>query len=322
MKTQTAVAHSNIALAKYWGKADAVENIPAVPSLSLTLDGLRTTTSVSFVEWAKQDELILDGNSVNGRPLARVVEMLDRVRAMARIKVRAIVESRNEFPTSAGLASSASGFAALALASTRAAELDLPYSTISALARRSSASAARSLWGGYVVLPAHSEAAEPLAPAEQLPLRMLVVLTTRSPKNTSSTDGMNHTAKTSPFYDAWVESAGGTFEEIRRAVLDRAFERLGVATEHSALAMHASMLAARPSLRYLTPATVSIVERVQELRASGLMAFVTIDAGPHVKVLTLPEHADQVEMAIRELSSAQEIIRCSGGPGAYLVEEE
>src|SRR4051812_16939156 len=164
-----AVAHSNIALAKYWGKADAVRNLTAVPSLSLTLAALRTVTSVRFDDALGADELVLAGELVVGRPLSRVSKLLDSVRAQVGVDTRARVESVNDFPTAAGLASSASGFAALAMAATRAAGLELGLSEVSALARAASASAARSLFGGYVSLGTRAEAAERVAEGAAFP---------------------------------------------------------------------------------------------------------------------------------------------------------
>src|SRR3954469_11429103 len=172
-----AVAHSNIALAKYWGKADAVRNLTAVPSLSLTLAALRTVTSVRFDEALPVDEFLLAGAAVSGRPLSRVTKLLDAVRASAGIDARARVESVNDFPTAAGLASSASGFAALAMAATRAAGLEQSLEEVSALARAASASAARSVFGGYVSLGARAESAERVALGADFPLEMLVAVT-------------------------------------------------------------------------------------------------------------------------------------------------
>jgi diphosphomevalonate decarboxylase len=308
-------ARANIALAKYWGKADAFDNLPAVPSLSLTLEGLVTTTSVRFDQALSADRAWLDGQAVSGRPLERIVAMLDRVRTMVGVRTFASIESRNDFPTAAGLASSASGFAALALAATRAVGLDLSPQEVSALARRSSASAARSVFGGYVALQAGAEWAEPIAPSEHLPLVMLVVTTTQGAKKVGSTDGMRHTAQTSPYYSAWVKNAPYVYEEIRRAVLDKDVERLGWAAEHSALAMHASMWAARPAIRYFAPSTLTVLDRVQALREGGAVVFATMDAGPHVKVITTPADADRVEGALRELSAASSVLRCVGGEG-------
>ncbi|MEO6603338.1 MAG: diphosphomevalonate decarboxylase, partial [Polyangiaceae bacterium] len=188
-----ACAHSNIALAKYWGKADAVRNLTAVPSLSLTLAALRTVTSVRFDEALPEDEFLLAGESIGGRPLSRVSKLLDTVRAQVGADTHARVESHNDFPTAAGLASSASGFAALAMAASRAAGLELSLSDVSALARAASASAARSVFGGYVSLDSRAESAERVLEGAAFPLEMLVAVTVSGAKETASTDGMGHT---------------------------------------------------------------------------------------------------------------------------------
>ena len=315
-----AVAHSNIALAKYWGKADAVRNLTAVPSLSLTLAALRTVTTVRFDEGLGADEFRLAGEVVGGRPLLRVSKLLDTVRAQVGVATRARVESVNDFPTAAGLASSASGFAALAMAAARAAGLELALSEISALARAASASAARSLFGGYVSLGARAESAERVAAAADFPLEMLVAVTVSGPKETASTDGMSHTRDTSPYYAAWVESAPVTYERVRSAVLAADFDALGPAVEHSALAMHASMLAARPALIYFAPATLRVMEGVRAFRKSGGRAYFTMDAGPHVKVLVEPSAAAELEAELAKLEGVTQVLRSAAGPDAYWVE--
>jgi diphosphomevalonate decarboxylase len=315
-----AVAHSNIALAKYWGKADVVRNLTAVPSLSLTLSALRTVTSVRFDESLGADAFVLGGQAVSGRPLQRVSKLLDEVRARVGVTTRARVESSNDFPTAAGLASSASGFAALAMAATRAAGLEVPIQAVSALARAASASAARSLFGGYVSLGAHAESAERVATGADFPLEMLVAVTVSGEKDTASTDGMAHTRDTSPYYAAWVESAPAVYAEVRAAVLARDFDALGPAVEHSALAMHASMLAARPALVYFAPATLRVMERVRAFRKSGGRAYFTMDAGPHVKVLVEPSAAAELELELAKLEGVTQVLRSSAGPDAYWVD--
>jgi diphosphomevalonate decarboxylase len=315
-----AVAHSNIALAKYWGKADAVRNLTAVPSLSLTLAALRTVTSVRFDEAIPADELMLAGEQVVGRPLSRVSKLLDSVRARVGVDTRARVESVNDFPTAAGLASSASGFAALAMAATRAAGLELGLSEVSALARAASASAARSVFGGYVSLAARAEAAERVADGAAFPLEMLVAVTVSGPKDTASTDGMGHTQDTSPYYPAWVEAAPAVYEEVRSAVLGADFAALGPAVEHSALLMHASMLAARPALIYFAPATLRVMERVRAFRKSGGRAFFTMDAGPHVKVLVEASAAAELELELSKLEGVSQVLRSAAGPDAYWID--
>jgi len=315
-----AVAHSNIALAKYWGKADAVRNLTAVPSLSMTLAALRTVTSVRFDEALDADELTLGGQVVGGRPLLRVSNLLDNVRAQVGANTHARVDSVNDFPTAAGLASSASGFAALAMAATRAAGLDSPLEEVSALARAASASAARSLFGGYVALGARALSAERVAPGADFPLEMLVAVTALGEKETASTDGMGHTQDTSPYYAAWVEAAPAIYEEVRAALLARDFDALGPAVEHSALAMHASMLAARPALIYFAPATLRVMERVRAYRKRGGRAYFTMDAGPHVKVLVEPSAAAELELELSKLEGVTQVLRSVAGPDAYWVD--
>lgn len=316
----TAVAHANIALAKYWGKLDASENLPAVPSLSLTLDALSTKTTVSFEQGLGTDEFALDGTPASGRPLARVTGLLDRVRARAGLELFARVVTENDFPTASGLASSASGFCALALAASAAADLALDLADVSSLARASSASAARSVYGGFASLGAGARSAERVAPPEHFPLVMLVAVTAAGEKATSSTEGMRHTAETSPYYSAWLEHAPRVFDEVRAAVLARDLAALGAAAEQSALMMHASMLAARPALLYFSPVTLAVVERVRALRERGTLAFYTMDAGPHVKVLAQPADSERVVSALGEVPGVLRVIRCAPGPDARLVD--
>jgi diphosphomevalonate decarboxylase len=314
----TAVAHANIALAKYWGKSDVEQNLPAVPSLSLTLDRLRTITRVELDKSLARDEIVLDGVELDGRPRERVVALLDRVRATAANASFARVTSRNEIPTAAGLASSASGFAALGLAATRAFGLSLSAGEVSALARRSSASAARSLFGGFVALEKAAQCAEPIAPASALPVSMVVVMTAKGPKPVGSTEGMLHTAATSPYYAAWLEAAPRLYEDMKRAVLAGDLVALGPLVEQSALAMHASMWAARPAIVYFTPTTVAVMERVRALRGDGALAFYTMDAGPHVKVLTLTRDADALAAELARVPGVQSTLVAGPGPDARI----
>lgn len=317
-RTVTAVAHANIALAKYWGKADVAANLPAVPSLSLTLEALRSRTRVTPDATLEADSVELDGSPATGRARARVVALLDEVRALAGTRMLLRVESHNDFPTAAGLASSASGFAALALGASAALGAELPLATLSSIARKASASAARSLFGGFVALRLGAESAEPVLAAREFPLDMVIAVTATGPKETSSTEGMRHTLATSPYYRAWVEAAPGLFAEVERAVRARDLEALGVLVEQSALAMHASMLAARPALVYFTPATLRAMERVRALRKAGTLAFYTMDAGPHVKVLCTPENASAVASALEAVEGVERVIVSGAGPGAHL----
>jgi diphosphomevalonate decarboxylase len=325
----TARAHPNIALSKYWGKREHGHNLPAVPSLSVTLAGMATTTTVTFDQRLEADHFTLGGERAPTAATKRVAALLDRVRSAAGIEARAEIVSANDFPTAAGLASSASAFAALALAATRAAGLDWDDVKVSDLARKSSVSAARSVFGGFVELragagepPGDDElSAAPVVGPDHLPLRVIVAVTREGPKATLSTEGMLHTQRTSPFYPAWVETAPALFAQVRAAVIARDLAALGVAAEQSALRMHAAAIAACPGLLYWAGATVDVMEEVRRLRAAGLTAYFTIDAGPHVKVLTIPEHEVEIERALAALPGVRRTIRARPGGGATLIPE-
>ncbi len=316
-----AIAHPNFALAKYWGKLDARHNLPAVPSLSITLDAMTTTTEVRFDPGLEVDVVRVAGAVASVPFAARVVALLDRVRAEAGLGDRASVDTVNDFPTASGLASSASGFAALAVAATTAAGLGWSAARVSDLARRSSASAARSVFGGFAVLPA-GRAGEPYLPAEPLageghwPLAVAVAVTSEQEKATGSTDGMRHTADTSPYYAAWIADAPATFARVRAAVLARDLEALTAAAEASAFAMHACALAARPALVYWNPGTLAALACVRELRRAGTLAFATVDAGPHVKAIAEARDAERVAAALAAVPGVLRVLRAGPGPGA------
>ena len=316
-----AIAHPNIALAKYWGKVAAPTNLPAVPSLSMTLDAMSTRTSVGFGPGLDSDRVVINGRSATVAEARRVTALLDRVRAEAGIRTRAWVETANDFPTGSGLASSASGFAALALAATKAAGLEWEPAKVSDLARQASASAARSIFGGFVTL-ARSEpdteflAAEPLAGSIDWPVAISVVITTFQPKEVGSTEGMTHTRATSPYYDAWVARAPEVFERARSAVVARDLDALGKAAEESAFAMHACAMAASPPLVYISPVTLAVVERVRGLSRAGIAAYVTMDAGPQVKVLSSAADAPRIASVLRDLPGVEKVVVARPGPGA------
>lgn len=319
-----AIAHPNIALAKYWGKRPYGKNLPAVPSLSITLAGMATTTTVELDEGRVDDALELDGEPTEGRPLARVSDMLDRIHTGPDPRPRARVASRNDFPTAAGLASSASAFAALAVAGNAALSAGRSPAELSDLARQVSASSGRSLFGGFVVLPAGQPdrstlPAEPLAPEDHWDLRLVVAVTTEGKKDVGSTEGMIRTAETSPLYDGWIAGAPAIYESIRVAVLARDLDALGPAVEQSALAMHATAMAAAPGLLYWNGVTLEVLHAVRRLRRAGVDAYFTIDAGPHVKVLCRAAQAPEVVQMLGEVAGVIRTIEARPGSGARVL---
>lgn len=320
--TATAQAQPNIALVKYWGKRDPVLNLPAAGSLSLTLDALWTQTRVSFRPELGGDELLLDGKA-DARALARVSACLDKLRLQAGTNCRAQVQTRNNFPTAAGLASSASGFAALVFAAACALGLPIDRRSLSVLARQGSGSAARSLFGGIVAMHVGERAdgldafAEPvLAPADW-PLELVVAVTDAEPKATSSSDGMAHSAETSPYYRPWVDSVAADLDQARAAVRARDFAALAEVSEHSCLKMHSVMMSSRPALMYWSGATMDCMQRIRELRQQqGRQVFFTVDAGPQVKAVCLPGDADAVAAALALVPGVQSVLRSGLGEGA------
>jgi len=319
----TAVAHPNIALVKYWGKRDVERNIPAVGSLSMTLDGLTTTTTVRFDSALEHDAFFLGGREAP-KMAERVVACLDRVRRRAGVSTHAVVESDNDFPTAAGLASSASGFAALVVAADAALGAGLDRSELADLARQASGSAARSLFGGFVELkltpdgPYPTETGQLLEPSAW-PLRVLVAVTDPGPKAVGSTEGMLMTENTSPFYPTWVESSPADLSEARAAVQRRDFEALADVSESSCLKMHAVMLSARPGLVYWNGTTVQGIRKVRELRSGGVPVFFTVDAGPQLKAVCLPEAYERVERELAAIPGVTSTVASGLGDGARVV---
>jgi diphosphomevalonate decarboxylase len=322
----TARAGANIALVKYWGKRDLALNLPARGSLSLTLDGLITKTTVEFSKQSLTDELILNGEPVPSADVGRLSRWLDLVRQRAGTQTFAKVTTENSFPTASGLASSASGYAALALAATRAAGLEVSPSELSILARRGSGSAARSVFGGLVELVAGTApdgsdtVARPIEGGEPFPLAMIVaIIGGGQSKAWSSTQAMEHCRKTSPMYQAWLDTVPEDLEAARRAIRERNLSALGEVTERSACAMHACALSARPAIRYFLPATVACMNEVVTMRGDGLAAYFTMDAGPHVKVLTTQTDAAAVAARLRDVAGVDRTLVCKPGPGAQVI---
>lgn len=315
----TARARVNVALVKYWGKRDTALNLPATGSISLTLDGLWVEARCRF--GAAADECTIDGVAALGEDADRVLRFVDLVRAEAGIEARARVATTSGVPAGAGLASSAAAFASLALAASRAAGLRLEPPALSALARRGSGSAARSIFGGFVEWHRGERpdgrdcVAEQLLPPAAWDVRMVVAVTSTARKAVSSREGMQRAAA-SPLYPAWVETAERDLAEARGAIAARDLEALGLLAEHNALKMHAVGLAARPPLLYWRGATVECIHRVWALRADGVRGWVTIDAGPQVKVLCAPGDAARIADALGEVPGVERVLTCAPGAGA------
>ncbi|MEV7193612.1 diphosphomevalonate decarboxylase [Streptomyces sp. NPDC093510] len=330
--TATAVAHPNIALIKYWGKRDERLILPRTDSLSMTLDIFPTTTGVRLLPGADRDEVTLGGAPAEGEARRRIITFLDLVRERAGVADRAAVDTENTVPTGAGLASSASGFAALAVAAAAAYGLDYDATALSRLARRGSGSASRSLFGDFVVWHAGrttgteeeadlSSYAEPV-PAGPLDPALVVAVVNAGPKDVSSRAAMRRTVDTSPLFEPWAESSKDDLADMRRALGRGDLEAVGEIAERNALGMHATMLAARPAVRYMSPASLTVLDSVLQLRRDGIAAYATMDAGPNVKVLCRNADADRVADVVRAAAQGGAVHTARPGPGARLLGED
>ncbi len=325
MQKISARAHSNIALIKYWGKKDVALNIPAVGSISIALAGLFTETAVQPSTELKTDSFILNDQPAPARDSQRLSLFLDRVRRMSGKHIFFEVESVNNFPTSAGLASSASGFAALALAATGAAGLELTPTELSRLARLGSGSAARSIFGGFVEMVAGSKddgsdaVAHMLYPADYWDLSVLIAVTSEKQKKTGSTDGMELSRHTSPYYRAWVSSSAEDIQEMHACLATKDFEKLADLSEYSCLKMHALAMASRPGLLYWNGVTLSLMHAIRELRHSGIPVFFTVDAGPQVKAVCPTPYLSRVKDGLENIPGVTRTIESALGSAAQLI---
>lgn len=309
----TAHAHPNIALIKYWGKAPGAGNVPATPSLSITLDTLTTTTEVAE---AAEDAFHLNGQLIADAKVAACLANLRRSYPIPPLWVH----SRNNFPTAAGLASSASGFAALVTAIDTLCDLQLSPAVRSDLARQASGSAARSIFGGFVALEGPDWRGQRLLDGAQWPLNVVIAITDTASKAVSSSVGMRRSAETSPYYPAWVETTPTDFATARAAVDRRDFAALAEVAEHSCLKMHGLMLATLPGLLYWNATTLACLHAVRALRAAGEAVFFTVDAGPQVKAVCLPASAAAVTRALADVAGVTQVLTTGLGEGAWIGE--
>lgn len=322
MHHATALAHPNIAFIKYWGDLDPCLRLPANGSLSMNLDGLETRTQVSFDAALPADSLSVNGQEVSGAGLARVSELLERVRQRAGMRLPARVESENNFPMGAGIASSASAFAALALAASHAAGLRLSEAELSRLARTGSGSACRSVPGGFVEWQAGQQDEESyafsIAAPEHWRLVDCIVLVSQAHKLVGSTEG-HALALTSPLQAGRVADAPRRLDICRRAVCERDFAALAEVVELDSNLMHAVMITSTPPLFYWQPATLAVMRAVQAWRAQGLPACYTIDAGPNVHVLCPEEAVGEVASRLRRLKGVKQVLTVAPGGAARLA---
>jgi diphosphomevalonate decarboxylase len=324
----TAIANANIALTKYWGKRDKKLMLPNNGSVSMTCDGMSTKTTVEFSPENERDVFIINGKEISeGKAYDKMTRHLDLIREMGGRQEKARVMTENNFPTAAGLASSASGFAALTLAGSKAAGLSLDMKDLSILARRGSGSASRSIEGGFVEWRRGQEEdgsdsyGIQIASPEHWDFRMIAVITSREAKKVSSRAGMAQTVETCPYYKDWVSTAQEDIDAVKQAIRDRDFTRAGSTSEFNTLKMHATMITTRPPIIYWNDATMRIVHSIMDWRDEGLECYFTMDAGPQVKIMCLEKDVEEITRRVREIQGVEDVVVCKPGDSARLVDE-
>lgn len=317
-------AHTNIAFIKYWGKENEELIIPQNNSLSLTLDAFYTDTKVTFDEDLNADILYIDDEIQDEKALKKAQVILDLVRERAGIDLPAKIESKNFVPTAAGLASSASGLAALAGAASLAAGLELTDTELSRLARRGSGSASRSIYGGFAEWQKGTSDEDSVAvPVDDAnwDIGMIFIVVDDKRKDISSTEGMRLVVETSPYYDGWVSSSIEDLADIKVAIQEQDVVKTGEIAERSAMKMHALNLSANPPFNYWSPDSIIAMRQVTALREQGYPAYITMDAGPNVKIICKASQIDEIYTILRDTYREDQLVKALPGPGIQILED-
>jgi len=323
VKQATARACSNIAFIKYWGNQDEAIKVPVNSSISMNLDGIYTETSVRWDDTLTSDELVLNGEATTGQALNRVTEHLSFIRNRLNIKSFASVKSVNNFPMGAGIASSASSFAALTVAAVKATGADVSERVLTSIARLGSGSASRSIPSGFVIWHqgnSHETSyAESFATPDYWDLVDVIAIISGEHKAVGSRQG--HTsANTSDLQNARVSGAGERLKICQNAILSRDFVTFADVVEYDSNLMHAVMMTSRPPLFYWLPTTLTVMDGVRHWRANGVNVCYTLDAGPNVHCICLRADAEKVANNLREIQGVKDVRVAGVGGGAHLIE--
>lgn len=322
MTKTTVVAPANIAFIKYWGKRSRTLRIPLNDSLSMNLSCATTTTTVEFSSQLVHDEISCIGEVLSENEQERISIHLDRIRKTAHTQIFARVMTKNSFPKGTGIASSASGFAALTVAATRALDVHMSEKEITILARIGSGSACRSVPDGFVWWHAGRKSSDSYAESLYSPtwwsLRDTICVVSKEAKKTSSTEGMD-AIKTSPYWKTRIQEVPEKIEAVKRALQNKDIHALGVLIEEDAISMHCVMMTQSPPVFYWNDTTLRIMDEVYELRRKGIAAYYTIDAGPNVHIICEANNEDVVFEAIKNIPGVQSVIQNGPDIGAHCI---
>ena len=318
----TALAPSNIAFIKYWGKRNEDLRLPENGSISMNLSNLLTTTTVEFDPSYEDDEIVIDDDLDYLAAKKRIVAHLNRVRSRAKIKLKAKVVSENNFPSGTGLSSSASGFAALTLAASSAAGLNFSEKELSILARLGSGSACRSIPDGFSEWlsgnSSETSYAVSLYPPDYWDIADIVGVVSKDKKEVSSTEGQR-LADSSPFYSLRLKNIQNKIETLKQFIEEKNFTKFGELVEAEALEMHAIMMTSSPSLLYLMPESLKIMHMVTKWRSAGLRVYFTLNTGQDIHLICEGKSIRKVYQLLSEISEVKQVIVNRPTKGARLI---
>lgn len=296
-KAVTVKSYANIAIIKYWGKADTINMVPSTSSVSLTLENMFTMTNISFLpETSSHDEFYINGILQDKEEHRKISTIIDQYRGELPLYVK--VETANNMPTAAGLSSSSSGLSALVKACNQLFETGLSQEQLAQKAKFASGSSSRSFFGPIAAWDKNTGAIYPVQ--TDLKLAMIMLILNDSKKPISSREGMKLATETSTTFDQWIKQSEEDYENMLVYLKTNDFEKVGELTENNALAMHQTNQNANPPFNYLTDESYKAMDLIKELRQQGEQCYFTMDAGPNVKVLCLEEHLDHLTKIFEE----------------------
>lgn len=314
MPKVTIQAPANIAFIKYWGRSDHKLFLPLNDNISMTLSGCTTTTTAELIDdsadlvevkFLGKEFTQLAADSIKAR---NIFDQITRIKNLAKLSQSVHIKSENNFPADAGIASSASGFAALTGALLLAYGLDELYEDKKEFSRQvrlcGSGSAVRSVYGGFVEMLAgtdhESSYAQQVADEHHWDLVDIVAIVNADKKKISSSEG-HELAETSPFLKARIEHTNRQFPIVRQAILNKDFKTLGEVLELESTSMHAVMMTQDPPAFYWSPGSISIMKQVRELREQKhILAYTTFDAGANAHIICQKKDAQTIEKLIKD----------------------
>ena len=320
MKETVAIAHPNFALVKYWGKKDSNQNRPAMSSISVTVDSMISKTKI-YKNSQSNHQLFING--IEEFDLSKILPPLEYLSEFSRADEYLVIESQNNFPTSSGLASSASGIASFVTAYEAHYDLCLDINHKAEASMLGSGSAPRSLIGGFVLMD-HKDnfRCSQILKEPEWPLDVLICIVSKEPKEISSREGMEISKKTSPIYQDWLYVNDKHINLALNAIKHKDIAGLENVTEENCKLMHKVMKTSRPSISYMTDVTHSCIAEIENLRSLGHSLFYTIDAGPQVKIICDPKSTEIIRDMIIDKTSVIEVIHAGLGGPPRIIDED